>query len=88
VELFYDRLHSVDSVVGRGTTLEPERSRFPFPMRSLDFFNLPDTSSRNISPGGGGTQSLTEMSNRNLTGGKGRSTRKSDKFTDFCEPTD
>jgi hypothetical protein len=38
-----------------------------FPMRSLDFFNLPDPSSRTMAleP----TQSLTEMSTRNLLGG-------------------
>jgi hypothetical protein len=35
----------------------------------------------------GSYQSLTEMSTRNLLGGKGRPARKSDNFTDICEPT-
>jgi hypothetical protein len=38
-------------------------------MRSLDFFNLPNPSSRTM--GLGSTQSLTEMSTRNLLGSKG-----------------
>jgi hypothetical protein len=32
------------------------------------------------------TQSLTEMSTRNLPGGKGRPARKADNLTAFCEP--
>jgi hypothetical protein len=39
-------------------------------MRSLDFFNLPNPFSRTIALGW--TQPLTEMSTRNLPGGKGR----------------
>jgi hypothetical protein len=34
----------------------------------------------------GSTQSLTEMSTRNLPEGKGRAARKSDNFTGICEP--
>jgi hypothetical protein len=34
----------------------------------------------------GATQLLTEMSTRNLPGGKGRSARKADKLTAICEP--
>jgi hypothetical protein len=48
--------------------LEAGRLRILFPMRSLDFFNLPNPSSRTMSPGW--TQPLTEMSTRNLPGGK------------------
>jgi hypothetical protein len=35
----------------------------------------------------GSTQLLTEMSTRNLSGGKERSTRKAGKLTVICEPT-
>jgi hypothetical protein len=34
----------------------------------------------------GWTQPLTEMSTRNLPGGKGRPARKADNFTTICEP--
>jgi hypothetical protein len=33
----------------------------------------------------GSTQPLTEMSARNLTGGKGRAARESDNLTAICE---
>jgi hypothetical protein len=33
----------------------------------------------------GSTQPLTEMSTRNLLGGKGRPARKADNFTAICE---
>jgi hypothetical protein len=32
------------------------------------------------------TQTLTEMSTRNLPGGKGRPARKADNLTAICEP--
>jgi hypothetical protein len=34
----------------------------------------------------GSTQPLTEMSTRNLPGGKGRPARKADNLTAICEP--
>jgi hypothetical protein len=34
----------------------------------------------------GSTQLLTEMSTRNLPGGKGRPARKADNLTAICEP--
>jgi hypothetical protein len=34
----------------------------------------------------GSTQPLTEMSTRNIRGGKGLPVRKADNFTAFCEP--
>jgi hypothetical protein len=34
----------------------------------------------------GSTQPLTEMSNRNLSGGKARRARKADNLTAICEP--
>jgi hypothetical protein len=49
--------------------LQAETSRFQFPMRSLDFFNWPNPSSRTMALGS--TQPLTEMSTRNLPGGGG-----------------
>jgi hypothetical protein len=35
----------------------------------------------------GSTQPLTEMSTRNLPGGKERPARKADNLIDICEPT-
>jgi hypothetical protein len=35
----------------------------------------------------GSTQPLTEMSTRNLPGGKGRPAREADNLTAICEPT-
>jgi hypothetical protein len=66
--------------------LQAERSRVPFPMRSLDFFNLRNSSSRTMAPGS--TQPLTEISTRQLSGGggKSRSARKADNLTAICEP--
>jgi hypothetical protein len=34
----------------------------------------------------GSTQPLTEMSSRNLSGGKGRSASKAENLTAICEP--
>jgi hypothetical protein len=34
----------------------------------------------------GSTQSLTEMSTRNIPGGKGRPERKADNLNAICEP--
>jgi hypothetical protein len=64
--------------------LQAGRSRFRFPMRSLGFFNSPNPSSRTIALGS--TQSVTEMSTRNLPGGKGRPARKADNLTAICKP--
>jgi hypothetical protein len=50
----------------------------------IDFFNLPNPSSRTMALWT--TQPLTEMSTRNLPGGKGRPARKADKLTAICEP--
>jgi hypothetical protein len=48
------------------------------------FFNLLNPSSRTMALGS--TQPLTEMSTRNLAGGKGRPARKADNLTAICEP--
>jgi hypothetical protein len=50
----------------------------------VDFFSLPNPSSRTMALGL--TQPLTEMSTRNLPGGKGRPAREADKLTAICEP--
>jgi hypothetical protein len=64
--------------------LQAGRSQVRVPMRSSDFFNLPNPSSRTMALGS--TQPLTEMSTRNLPGGKGRAARKADCLTAICEP--
>jgi hypothetical protein len=73
------------SVVDWGTVLQGGRSRVQFPMRSLDFFCLPNPSSHTISLGS--TQPLTEMSTSNLPRGKERPARKADNLTAICELT-
>jgi hypothetical protein len=52
--------------------------------RWISFFNLPNPSSRTM--GRGPTQHVTEMSTRNLPGGKGRPARKADSLTAIYEP--
>jgi hypothetical protein len=72
------------SVVGWGTMLQAGRSRVRIPMRSLDF------SIDLILPVAlwtlGSTQPLTEMSTRNLPGGKGWPARGADNLTAIYEP--
>jgi hypothetical protein len=48
------------------------------------FCTWPNPSSRTMAPGS--TQPLTEMSTRDLPGGKGRPARKADDLTAICEP--
>jgi hypothetical protein len=50
----------------------------------VDFSNLPTLSSRTMALGS--AQSLTEMSIRNLPGGKVRPARRTDDLTAICEP--
>jgi hypothetical protein len=72
------------SVVGWGTMLQAGRSRIRVPMRWI-FFNWPNPSSRTMALGS--TQPLTEMSTRNIPGGKERQVlRKADNLTAICEP--
>jgi hypothetical protein len=51
---------------------------------AVDLFNWPSPSSRTMTLGL--TESLIEMSTRNLPGGKGRPARKADNVTAICEP--
>jgi hypothetical protein len=51
----------------------------------VDFFNLPNLSFRNMALKS--TQTLTEMSTRNLPGGKGQPARKADKLNIIYEQT-
>jgi hypothetical protein len=71
------------SVVGWVTMLQGGRSRVRFSMRSLDI------SMHLILPAAllpwGRLSLLTEMSTRNLPGGKGRPVRKADNLTAICE---
>jgi hypothetical protein len=53
--------------------------------RQCGIFNWPNPPSRTTALGS--TQPLTEMSTRNLLGGKGQPTRKADNVTAICEPT-
>jgi hypothetical protein len=50
----------------------------------VDFFNLPNPSSRTMALRS--TQPLTEMSTRNLPGGKKRSARRADNLAAIYEP--
>jgi hypothetical protein len=55
-----------------------------FESDEMDFFNLPNPSSRSM--GLGSTKPLAEMSTNNLPGeGWGRPTRKADKLTAICQ---
>jgi hypothetical protein len=71
------------NVVGWGTMLQGGKSQVRFPMRSLDF--LIDLILPAAQWALGSTQPLTEMSTRNLPGGKGLPARKAD-LTAFSEP--
>jgi hypothetical protein len=50
----------------------------------VNIFNLPNPSSRTMALGS--TQPLTEMSTRNLPGGKKRPARRADKLAAIYEP--
>jgi hypothetical protein len=66
--------------------LQAARSWVRVPMRSLDFFYLPNPSSRTMALGS--TQPLTEISTRNFPRGReGRPARKADNLIAICEPT-
>jgi hypothetical protein len=64
--------------------LQAGRSWVRFPMRSLKFSVYLKPSSRTMVTRS--AQPLTEMSTRNLPGGKGRPARKGDNLIAICEP--
>jgi hypothetical protein len=65
--------------------LQAAMSLIRFPTRSLFFFFIwPNSSSRTMAPGS--THPLTEMSTRNIPGGKGRPARKADNLIAIREP--
>jgi hypothetical protein len=63
--------------------LEAGRSPVRVP-DEVDFFNLPNSFSRTMALGS--TQPLTEMSTRNLPGGKKRPARRAGNLAAICEP--
>jgi hypothetical protein len=71
-------LKSMQMLFAISTMLQARTFLVRFPMRSLDFFNWPNPSSRTMALGS--TQPLTEMSTRNFPGGKGRPRRMADKL--------
>jgi hypothetical protein len=72
------------SIDGSGAMIQAGRSWVRDPMRSLNFFDLPNHSSRTMALRF--TQPLKEMSIRNLPGAKGRQACKSHNLTATCEP--
>jgi hypothetical protein len=71
------------SIVGWGNMLQAGRSGVRFPMRSLNFQFLPNPSRSTMVLGS--TRPLTQMSTRNLPGGKGWPARKADDLTAICK---
>jgi hypothetical protein len=63
----------------------PQAGRSPVRVPDeVDFFNLPNPSSRTMALGS--AQSLTKMSTRNLPGGKKRPAHRADNLADICDP--
>jgi hypothetical protein len=58
------------------------RAMGSIPDEVIGFLNWTNTSSRTMALGS--TRPLTEMSTRNLPGGKGRPARKADNLTAIC----
>jgi hypothetical protein len=65
--------------------MSEDKVEVSIPDEVIGFFNWPNPSSRIMALGS--TQPLTEMSTRNLPGGKGRQARKADNLTAICETT-
>jgi hypothetical protein len=63
--------------------LQAEKSPVRIP-DDVDFLNLPNLFSRTVALGS--TDPLTEMSTRNLPGGKQLPARRADKLAAICEP--
>jgi hypothetical protein len=71
-------------VAGWGTILQGGRSPVRVPDEVDFFFNVRNPSSRTM--GLGSIQSLTEMSTRNLPGGKKQPARRADNLAAIYEP--
>jgi hypothetical protein len=70
------------SVLGWSTILQAGRSCVRVPLKSLDFFNWPNLSSRPMALGS--VEPLTEKSTRNLPRGKGLPGRQTDNIPAVC----
>jgi hypothetical protein len=83
MENFYDVINSFTYIYI--SVFYPTLRKFAgsIPEEVIGFFNLPNPSSRSMALGS--TQPLTEMSIRNLPGGKGRPARKADQLAAMCE---
>jgi hypothetical protein len=79
----YTALGARGSVVGWGTMLQAWRSPVRIP-DEVDFFNLPNPSSRIMALGS--TQPLTEMSTRKLPVGKKLPARRADNLAAIYKP--
>jgi hypothetical protein len=64
--------------------LQDGRFAVSIPDEAIGFCNRPNPSSSIMALGS--TQPLTEISTRNLPGGKGRPARKADNLTAICQP--
>jgi hypothetical protein len=71
------------SVAGWGTMQQARRSTVRVP-DEVDCFNWPNPSSHTMALGS--AQTLTELSTRNLPGGKKRPGRRADNLAAICEP--
>jgi hypothetical protein len=71
------------SVFGSVTTLQARGLPVRVPDK-VDFLHFPNLSSRTMALGS--TQPLTEMSTRNLSGGKKRPASRADNLAAICEP--
>jgi hypothetical protein len=71
------------SVVGGDTVIQAGRLPVRIP-DEVDFFNISNLSSRNMTLGS--TQPLTEMATRNLPGGKKGPAHRADTNAAICEP--
>jgi hypothetical protein len=67
-----------------GTTLQAERRRVRFPIKSLIFFHWPNTSSRTMALGSTQPPNSNEYQEPSLD--KERPDRKADNLTIICEP--
>jgi hypothetical protein len=79
---YLDTKGACGSIVGWGTMLQARRSPVQVP-NEVDFFNLPNPSSRTMALVS--TEPLTELSTRNLPGGKKRPECRTDSLATMYE---